>query len=215
MIYHTIYMLYHTMYDMIYHITLLEVYPDEYPSQTGTRIILKVKPEPVAGNPGFQTNSNGFNEYSGKPGYSDNPFSSTIIQGQYKRATMHTYYDLVSKPELTVNIKQQQQSITWYRRNQCNRFASWCLCARCMLYILLDIYVLVPGTWYFFAQLHSMMSMCTDADKNAALYEYSSGHVRHVYGCARKSRYPHLLYCCMYARDTLYCMYARELVAFR
>ena len=44
------------------------MYPGEYPSQTGIRIILKVKPEPVAGNPGFQTESNGFNEYSVNPG---------------------------------------------------------------------------------------------------------------------------------------------------
>ena len=44
------------------------MYPGEYPPQTGTRIILKVKPEPVDGNPGFQTKSNGFNEYSGNLG---------------------------------------------------------------------------------------------------------------------------------------------------
>ena len=49
--------------------------PGEYPSQTGSWIILTVKSEPIAGNPGFQTKWNEFKEYSGKPGYSDNPGS--------------------------------------------------------------------------------------------------------------------------------------------
>ena len=44
------------------------MYPGEYPWQTGIRITLKVKPESVAGKPGFQTKSNGFNEYSVNPG---------------------------------------------------------------------------------------------------------------------------------------------------
>ena len=67
------------------------LYPDEYPSPTSTRIILKVKPEPVAGNPGCcQTKSNGFNEYSGEPGYSDDPFSFTVINRHRKRRTGHT-----------------------------------------------------------------------------------------------------------------------------
>ena len=46
----------------------VKVYPGEYPSQAGTQISMKENPEPVVGKPGFQTESNGFNEYSGKPG---------------------------------------------------------------------------------------------------------------------------------------------------
>ena len=63
-----------------------------------TWIILKVKPEPVAGNPGFPTKSNGFNEYSGKPGYPDNPFSFTVTKGQgVPHADDSAYYDFMSK----------------------------------------------------------------------------------------------------------------------
>ena len=50
----------------------VEVYPVEYPSQAGTRIILKVKPEPVAG----------------KPGYSDSPFPFTVFREHHKRMAM-------------------------------------------------------------------------------------------------------------------------------
>ena len=47
---------------------VVKVYPGEYPSQASTQISMKENPEPVVGKPGFQTESNGFNEYSGKPG---------------------------------------------------------------------------------------------------------------------------------------------------
>ena len=47
-----------------------------------------------------------------------------------------------------------------------------------MLYILPDVYVLVRRIWYFFAQLHNMMSMCTDVEKNVVLYEYSRSGVQ-------------------------------------
>ena len=63
---------------------MLEVYPGESPSETSTRVILKAKPGPDAGNPGFQTKSSGFIEYSGKSGYSDNPFSFAVVKGYRK-----------------------------------------------------------------------------------------------------------------------------------
>ena len=46
------------MLDLLVH--GVKVYLGEYPPQTGTRIILKVKPELVVGNPGFQRKSNGY-----------------------------------------------------------------------------------------------------------------------------------------------------------
>lgn len=53
-----------------------------------TQIILKVNSEPVVGSPGFQTKSIGSNEYSGKAGYSDNPFMFTVARGFHKRMTV-------------------------------------------------------------------------------------------------------------------------------
>lgn len=45
-----------------------------------------MKPETGAGNPGFQTKSNRFDEYSGlSPGYPDNPFSVTVVKRCHTR----------------------------------------------------------------------------------------------------------------------------------
>ena len=56
-----------------------------------------MKPEPVAGMPGLQTKSNGFNEYSGKAGYSDNPFS---FLRSSRGVPQTAYYDSMSNREL-------------------------------------------------------------------------------------------------------------------
>ena len=66
------------LFDSVWAHPEVEMHPGEYPSRTGTRIILKVKPEPVAGNPGFQATTNGFKEYSGRPGYLNSPFSFKV-----------------------------------------------------------------------------------------------------------------------------------------
>ena len=63
----------------------------------------------------------------------------------------------------------------------------------CTLHVVHRTWHIRTRTWSFFAQLHNMMSMCTDVEKNAA---YTSSGVRHVYGCARRSRCPHQLYVC-------------------
>ena len=79
--------------------SLVEVYPGEYPSQTGTWIILRVKPEPVAGNPCFQTKSNGFNDYSVNPG----TFGQAVLVHGHQgvpQAEDRAYYNLMSKREL-------------------------------------------------------------------------------------------------------------------
>ena len=64
--------------------------PQRIPVRHGYSDNSESEPEPVAGNPGVQTKSNRSNEYSGKPGYSDNPFSYTVIKGYRTRRTGRT-----------------------------------------------------------------------------------------------------------------------------
>lgn len=67
-----------------------------------------MKPEPLTGNPGIQTSSNRFNKYSGKPGYSKNLFSFTIIKGYRKRRTGRT--TILCRTDNQNHQKQQKQS---------------------------------------------------------------------------------------------------------